>query len=380
MKPVSRKTSATAENVREGEGQASASPVLLDAIVNNIDLPLFAFDRKGGLIFVNRAGEEFIGRDYDDLKHRQFRELLPHARDLALLVQKTATEGRTFSAKEMEIDIGRVVDVDLSLSPLYVGHDLEGAILSLREHRSLHDREDEQFDALLYLLGSVAHEVKNPLSGIKGAAQILRGEVSQPEAVECLRLIVKEADRLNSVLQSYLTMTRRPVFNPINIHEVIEHALRVLATLLEGKGVRVEKSYDPSLPPVAGDESKLLQVLINLLKNAAEAMEKVRSERVLTVSTRVSSEYAVIYDREGPAGKQTRKRKQRWLLLTVRDTGVGIPKENLTKIFLPFYTAKEGGSGLGLALSKKIIRDHGGTIRVRSAPGKGTSFTLYLPY
>jgi two-component system nitrogen regulation sensor histidine kinase GlnL len=370
----------SAERFREIPQQAAAPPGLLDAIVNNVDLALFAFDRKGRLIFANKAGEEFIGSDFNDIRHRQIKDLLPRARDLDLLVQKTATEGRSFSAKEMEIDIGRVVDVDLSLSPLYVGHDLEGAILSLREHHALPDRGDEQFDAVLYLLGAVAHEVKNPLSGIKGAAQILRGEVLQPEAVECVKLIVREADRLNSVLQSYLTMTRRPVFNPINVHEIIEHGLKVLGSLLGEKGIRVEKSYDPSLPLISGDESKLLQVLINILKNAAEAMDRVKTGRILTVSTRASNDYAVIYERNGSEEKQMKKRKQRWVLLTVRDTGVGIPKGDLTRIFLPFYTAKDGGSGLGLALSKKIIQDHGGTIRVKSTPGKGTSFTLYLPY
>ncbi|MBI3593073.1 MAG: hypothetical protein HY099_06310, partial [Nitrospirae bacterium] len=248
---------------------------------------------------------------------------------------------------------------------------------------------------------SIAHEIKNPLSGIKGAAQILRGSARDSEAVECVNLILKEADRLNLVLHSYLTMTRMPVFNQLNIHEVIEHALKVMGTVFQEKKISVEKSYDPSLPVILGDESKLLQVFINLLKNAVEAMETQKnlkrrpalknsgdkdllsgrkaSSRVLSISTRPSNEYMVIYEGEGHDRKAAKLKKQRWVVITLQDTGAGIPGDELDRVFLPFYTRKEGGSGLGLALSKKIIKDHGGIIKVKSKLGQGTTISMYLP-
>lgn len=361
--------------------------ISFEAIINNLDEAVFLFDKKVRLAFANKAGEEFLGKSLKEIKNRQPGHLFPDARDIGVLLEKTLKEGRLFNCRDMEVDLGRAANINVNVSPYYLDGSLEGALLCIRENLSLTNREDYQFDVLLYLIGSVAHEIKNPLSGIKGAAQILRGSAGNSEATECVDLILKEADRLNSVLHGYLTMTRMPVFNRLNIHEVIEHAMRVMATGVKENRITVEKSYDPSLPVIRGDEGKLLQVFINLLKNAIEAMPKGTSrrkgvgqalpERRLSISTRPSGEYMVIY--EGEDRKAARTKKQRWVVITVQDTGIGIPGNELEKIFLPFYTKKDGGSGLGLALSKKIIKDHGGTIKVRSKTGHGTTVSVYLP-
>lgn len=374
---------------------------VFEAVVNNLDEAVFLFDRKGTLMFVNKAGEEFIGRSLKEIAHRQAKELFAGAKDIVLSLQKTIKEGRVFNSRDMEIDMGRPATINLNISPFYLDGNLEGALLCIRENLSLTNREDYHFDTLLYLIGSIAHEIKNPLSGIKGAAQILRGNAHSPESMECVNLILKEADRLNHVLQSYLTMTRMPVFNRLNIHEVIEHALKVMGTTIQEKGISVEKSYDPSLPYLRGDESKLLQVFINILKNAVEAIaakggralkgqkgkaissSRARGEQhppaVLSVSTRPSNEYMVIYEGVGSREAQSKSIKQRWVVIAIEDSGIGVPREDIDKIFLPFYTKKEGGSGLGLALSKKIIKDHGGIIKVNSKIGQGATVSVYLP-
>ncbi|MFO0754172.1 MAG: ATP-binding protein [Thermodesulfovibrionales bacterium] len=370
-----------------------------EAVINNLDEAVYLFDKKGRLIFANKAGEEFFGKSLKEIRHRQFQDLFSTSKDIVVLLQKSLREGRSFNCRDLEIELDRVVSVEVNVSPFYLAAALEGALLCLRENLSITTREDYHFDMLLYLIGSVAHEIKNPLSGIKGAAQILKGSARNEEAMECVNLILKEADRLNLVLNSYLTMTRTPVFNELNIHEVIEHALKVMDTAAEEIHIRILKSYDPSLPSLRGDESKLLQVFINLLKNAVEAMEakdrqelsterqcavhpfqKEEGRHVLSISTRPSNEYMVIYEGgEGLSRREARSKKQRWVVITVQDTGIGIPREELGRIFLPFYTKKTGGSGLGLALSKKIIKDHGGLIKVKSERGCGTVFSIYLP-
>lgn len=370
-----------------------------EAVINNLDEAVYLFDKKGRLIFVNKAGEEFFGKSLKEIRHRQFRDLFATSKDIVVLLQKSLREGRSFNCKDLEVELGRVVNVEVNVSPFYLAAALEGALLCLRENLSITTREDYHFDMLLYLIGSVAHEIKNPLSGIKGAAQILKGSARSEEAMECVNMILKEADRLNLVLNSYLTMNRMPVFNELNIHEVIEHALKVMDTAAGEKNIRINKSYDPSLPSLRGDESKLLQVFINLLKNAVEAMEaKDQQEQippkqcpgdpfpegarqhVLSISTRPSNEYMVIYEGgEGLSRREARSKKQRWVVVTVQDTGIGIPRDEVGRIFLPFYTKKAGGSGLGLALSKKIIKDHGGIIKVKSERGCGTTFSIYLP-
>lgn len=358
--------------------------VSVDAVINNLEEAILLFDKKGRLVFINKAGEEFFGRSFREIKHRQFKELFAGTKDIVMLIQKTINEGRSFNCKEMEVDIGRTVNIDLNLSPFYPevpegSPGVGGAILCIRENLALTEREDYHFDSILYLLGSIAHEIKNPLSGIKGAAQILRGSVENSEAEECITLILRETDRLNSVLQSYLTMTRNPVFNELNIHEVIEHALKVMMPTIDEKKVAVHKSYDPSLPNIAGDESKLLQVFINLLKNAVEAM-KTSKEKVLRISTRPSNEYMLIYEKQGAGKKDARTKKQKWVVVSIEDTGIGISKDEHSRIFMPFYTKKAEGSGLGLALSKKIIKDHGGIIKVKSSKGAGATFSVYLPF
>ena len=352
--------------------------ISLESLINNLDEVVCLFDSKGRLAFINKVGEEFFGRNFREIRNKLLGDLFSESDDIEMLFQKTLSEGRLYNCKEMEIDIGRTVNVDLHLAPFYSADSLEGAVLCIRENLSLTEREDYQFDHLLYLLGSLAHEIKNPLSGIKGAAQILKTNPVDPEAEECVNLILKEADRLNSVLHGYLTMTRLPRFHQLNIHEVIEHALRVMESEIKGGRVMVEKSYDPSLPSISGDEGKLLQVFINLIKNAVEAMER-RGEKILGISTRPSNEYVLIYDSAVPARSGKRTKKRRWVVVNFRDTGIGLGRDEIAKIFLPLYTKKEKGSGLGLALSKKIIKDHGGIIKVKSVVKDGSTFSIYLP-
>ncbi|MGE5238005.1 MAG: two-component system sensor histidine kinase NtrB [Chloroflexota bacterium] len=354
--------------------------VPLEAVINSLDEAILVFDRFCRVIHFNRAAEELLGRSAREIEQRHVDDLFGDAGNIPLLLRKTLEEGRSVNSRELETNVGRPITVDITISPLYHEHGLEGAILTLREHLAIPSREDDQFDSLLYMLGSLAHEIKNPLSGIKGAAQLLQSQTVGAETAECAGLILKEVDRLNSVLQSYLTMTRKPVFNQLNIHEIIEHALKVLGPVILEKHVLTAKSYDPSLPYVNGDESKLLQVFINLIKNAIEAMEGTRRKRTLTIVTRPSDSYVVIREHAEASRRSPGAIKQRWVVITVQDTGPGVPSGAAARIFMPYYTSKRGGSGLGLSLSKKIIKDHGGTIKVKSEEGRGATFSIYLPY
>jgi len=350
--------------------------ISLETLINNVDEAICLFDARLRLVFVNKAGEEFFGRSFREMQGCAFASLLPGAGGITKLLRNSLKEGRSYDSKETELDIGRPVNVDLHISPFYTPDRVDGVIVCMRENRSISERDDYQFDHLLYLLGSIAHEIKNPLGGIKGAAQILRTNPAGPEAEECVNLVLKEADRLNSVLQGYLTMTRLPRFHEINVHEAVEHALRVMLADINARNIVLRKSYDPSLPCIMGDEGKLLQVFINLVKNAVEAMAPVRHEKVLTVSSRFSDEYMLTHSSSGKKGTKTKK--QRWIVISFSDTGPGVPRGDISRIFMPFYTKKKKGSGLGLSLSKKIIKDHGGIIRVKSRD-RGAAFSVYLP-
>ena len=220
----------------------------------------------------------------------------------------------------------------------------------------------------------LAHVVKNPLSGIRGAAQRLEASVAEPDQ-ELTVLIREEADRIRALVERMEVFGEKPVERrPLNIHRVLEH-VRLLAQSGVAAGIRVAEAYDPSLPPVWGHRDQLVQVVLNLVKNAAEAITGNPAalwgggEIVLTTAYQHGMRLAV-------AGSPHRLHLP--LVVTVRDNGPGIPEDIRPHLFEAFVSSKPNGSGLGLALVAKIIGDHGGLIEVDSRPGR-TEFRLCLP-
>ncbi len=232
-------------------------------------------------------------------------------------------------------------------------------------------KERDRLAAIGELSAGLAHEIRNPLGAIKGAAQLLVGPDGQleasPDAPDFLRIIVEEVDRLNNVVTQFLDYARMEKTEPVE-HEEIDLNVIVAKTLqlLEGHegaaNMVIDTRLDDLLPPVAGDAEQLRQVFLNLGINALQAMEEGGHLEIIT----------------------TRRRRSRlgygsFAEVRFRDDGVGIPRESLEKLFIPFYTTKGRGTGLGLAISQRIVSQHGGTIEVRSNPGKGSTFSVFLP-
>lgn len=340
--------------------------VSLDSIMNSLKETILVFDKKPVLLYVNKAGEELLLKSAKDIIGKKFSQIVQDKEPISPLIKKSIVEGRTFRGKSVMLHIGRTINIDFNLTPFYANGKVGGALLSISENISDRDKEDYDFDSIDYLLGSLAHEIKNPLGGIKGAAQLLRNKTHGARIDEHIGLIIRETDRLNMILQDYLTMWKKSSFHPVNVHEVIEQALALMKVPLRKARITVKRLYDPSLPLIKGDEGKLLQVFINIIKNALEAMKKGGK---LEVSTYPSEE---LFREHG--------KSRRMALITIKDTGKGISELAIRKIFIPFYTKKKQGAGIGLALSKKIIKDHGGFIKVKSRIDKGTSFQLYIPF
>ncbi len=231
-------------------------------------------------------------------------------------------------------------------------------------------RERDRLAVLGEMAAGLAHEIRNPLGAIKGAAQYLQPEAADEGSAEMLRVIVEETDRLNQVVDQFLDYTRpsKANFAPIDVNKVTDHCLRLIAPDLEARRITSEIQLAPELPLVDGSEQQLAQVLLNLLKNAMEAMAGGGKLGVRTSLRPVS-----------PFLRLAAPRRPATLQLEVSDTGPGIPADMLARIFVPFFTTKEKGTGLGLAISQRIVEAHGGTIRIRSKPGEGTTFSVLLP-
>jgi two-component system nitrogen regulation sensor histidine kinase GlnL len=217
------------------------------------------------------------------------------------------------------------------------------------------------------LLRNLAHEIRNPLGGLRGAAQLLEHELPQPNLREYTQVIIKEADRLHSLMDRLLAPHRVPKYEPTNIHEVLER-VRSLLLAESPHNIIVQRDYDTSLPELIGDREKLIQAVLNIARNAVQAMQANRTEHARVI-LRTRSERQVTL---------ARKRYRVAIKLQIIDNGPGIPADIREKIFYPLVSGREGGTGLGLALAQTFITQHHGMIDCDSQPGN-TCFTILLP-
>jgi two-component system nitrogen regulation sensor histidine kinase GlnL len=299
-------------------------------------------------------------------------------------IEKTFSSGRSYSDYEAELAVRNrpPLPVGLVSSALLDGEgNPVGVILTVRDQSGVRDlkermRRSDRLAAIGMIAAGIAHEIKNPLVGVRGAAQLLKSELRSGKdvgdsrsMVEYLDVILKEADRLNSVLEGILDFTRvKPrEMRKHNIHSILDRVLLLNEESARRSGIILSRLYDPSLPEVLGDADQLIQVFLNIIRNAVEAMP---GGGKLTVVTRMSDQFTSV---------QADGKKHRLMVVKVGDTGPGIRQEHLQDIFAPFFTTKDKGVGLGLALSYQIVQEHLGTIRVESQEGEGTTFSVYLP-
>jgi len=240
---------------------------------------------------------------------------------------------------------------------------IEQQLRVAREERLL-----DQSQASRELIRNLAHEIKNPLGGIRGAAQLLDHELDRPGLHEYTQVIMKEADRLQSLMDRLLTPHRLPQPMQVNIHEVLERVRTVILAEYPGRLV-VRRDYDTSLPLITGDREQLIQVVLNIVRNAAQAIVSMdRTEQgEIRLKTRVARQVTL-----------ARRRYRHALELQIIDDGPGVPEELREKVFFPLVSGREGGSGLGLTLAQNFIAQHNGSVVFESVPGR-TCFTILLP-
>jgi len=255
------------------------------------------------------------------------------------------------------------VNVDVAAGFLIEFRHIEQQLKIAREERML-----DQSQANRELIRNLAHEIKNPLGGIRGAAQLLDRELERPALHEYTQVIMKEADRLQLLMDRLLTPHRLPQPAQVNIHEVLERVRSVI--LAEFSRMSVCRDYDTSLPTIEGDREQLIQATLNIARNAAQAIASQpprREKSVIRLKTRVARQVTL-----------ARKRYRHAIDLRIMDNGPGIPDALRERVFYPLVSGREGGSGLGLTLAQNFISQHHGTVTFESAPGK-TVFSILLP-
>jgi two-component system nitrogen regulation sensor histidine kinase GlnL len=335
--------------------------------------PALIFGEDDSVLAANAAAETFFSLSVAQLTRRRLVDLAGPDSRLADLVARA--RGGALSLADHGVELqgaeGKPRMVDVQAAALQID---QGAVLALIQPRSIAEQMDRSLThrnaarSVTGMASMLAHEIKNPLAGISGAAQLLDMSVGEGER-ELTELIREETKRIEKLLERFEAFgdTRPLDKHPVNIHDVLDRAVRA-AEAGYAKHVRFFTEYDPSLPPVPGDADQLMQVFQNLLKNAAEAAPKVGG--VVMIRTAYSPGVSIA----GLGGG----RESVPLLISIQDNGAGVPPEIKPDIFEPFVTSKSGGSGLGLALVSKVVADHGGVVECDSDLG-WTSMRLRLP-
>jgi two-component system, NtrC family, nitrogen regulation sensor histidine kinase GlnL len=348
-----------------------------DAVLNALPHPVIVVAADGKVVDANAAAEAFFEVSLPLLRRYLLRELVPFGSPMLVLVEQVRRRGA--AVNEYKVDLGTPRNpgdrlVDLHVAPLPEQPDY---VVVMLQERTIADKMDRQLThrgaarSVIALAAMLAHEIKNPLSGIRGAAQLLEQSADDDDRA-LTRLICEEADRIVKLVDRMEVFSdERPVERePINIHVVLDHVKR-LAQSGFARHIKFVEDYDPSLPPVLGNRDHLVQIFLNLVKNAAEAIGETASGGEIALSTAFRP--GVRLSLPG-----TNARISLPLEFCVRDNGPGVPDELMPHLFDPFVTTKPTGSGLGLALVAKVVGDHGGIIECESQPRR-TVFRILMP-
>jgi two-component system nitrogen regulation sensor histidine kinase GlnL len=356
------------------------SPLDYEALVAGLPDAVVGVDEAQRIVLWNPAAEALLGRSARRVTGRMLKEVFAPETSLVRHLTDTLATGESRSEAEaiVETGDGRVAHVSVMTAPL-AGRSgaVEAAVAVVRDISRLHQlelevRRGETLAAVGRVAVGLAHEIRNPLGAIRGAVQLLKRELGdEARWGEYTDVLLQEVTRVNRIIEMLLDLGRpvslRPV--PLNLHQLLERVALLSQELAAERGVQIQRRYDPSLPPILADEDRMVQVFHNLVRNAIEAMP---TGGRLTLVSRLSMNPLFTKVDLG-AGQRSMAEVQ------VADEGEGIPEAAYAKLFTPFFTTKDKGLGLGLALCHRILEEHRGAIQVTSEPGRGTTVSCFIP-
>jgi len=339
-------------------------------ILDHLNEAILLFDNELRLIFVNPAAEMLLADSAKHLLGLSARKLLKSAQNIGIddLFQRMQANEPLVDRELILERLNQSVTVNLSATPLFADGKLQEILIELQQvDRHLRITKEEQLlaqqNTSRLLVRGLAHEIKNPLGGLRGAAQLLDQELQDPELREYTQIIIAESDRLQDLMDKMLGPNKPAQKTLLNIHEVLER-VRQLVLVEANKNIQLKTDYDPSIPDLYADKNQLIQALLNIVRNAVQAIQ---TEGEILLKTRIRRHMTI-----------GRKRFKLTIKIDIIDSGPGIKPELMDQIFYPMITSRAEGTGLGLSIAQSLINQHSGLIECESEPGR-TVFSIYLP-
>lgn len=336
--------------------------------LEHLSTAVMLLDEESRIAYVNPAAENLFDLNGKNLLGHPVQQVFTHTEQLSSAMQKAAHNNASYI--EHDLILGtyahgklqlRCTATPLQLAKAYLLLEFQAMDRPLRLARE--EQMLDQTQANRLLLRNLAHEIKNPLGGIRGAAQLLEQELEKPALREYTQVIVQEADRLRSLMEKLLVPQSASHYSALNIHEVLERVRSVVLAEMPA-GLQIKRDYDTSLPALYGDKEQLIQVMLNIVRNAAQAMQ---SNGTIILRTRIARQVTLF-----------KRRHRLAVMVQIIDNGPGIPPELRDKVFYPLVSGRADGHGLGLTLAQDFISQHNGMIEFDSEPGC-TCFTILLP-
>jgi len=342
-------------------------------IVQNISSGIVTIDFEGKISFINSAALRVLDYEYAEIQGTSIRNIFADSQEAAEIADELLVGQNMFESREVSLltRTGKIIPIGFSTTLLQTDDPkYAGIIISFRDLTSVmaFRNQMERIDRLTTLgevSAGIAHEIRNPLAGIKTSAQVLEESFSPNDfRSQLVHRIVREIDRSNELLKKFFNFARpgKPKQDFVDVHALIEGIYILLSSKMKKRGIRLNRVYAENLPRIYVDEHQIEQVMMNLMLNAMDAVDR---KGEITITTRSWNHSENINDAK--------------VLLEIADNGIGIKQENLEKIFNPFFTTKSEGVGLGLSISLRLIEENGGSIEVESKENIGTKFMLYLP-
>lgn len=343
---------------------------LFKRILENSNTAMLVFDQDMRLSYLNPAGEILFTLSLHRIEGGDLHALFANSEKFISNVEQALSSGHPFTERELifRLPDNRQITADCTVTPLNQETDKAALLVELAQvDRQLRIAREEhllaQHNATRDVIRGLAHEIKNPLGGLRGAAQLLEGELESEELKEYTGIIIQEADRLQNLLNRMLGPNTLPQKKNTNIHELLERVRQLVKTEIP-EGIAIQRDYDPSVPDIYADPDQLIQAVLNLTRNAAQSL---KDQGTITLRSRIQRQITLGHKRHKLAA-----------CIEVIDNGPGIEAQMLDKIFYPMVTGRADGTGLGLPIAQDLINQHGGLIECRSRPGE-TVFTILLP-